>query len=144
MHKFLKIALIVLGVLSAILWVNLPDADMPAAEAVGSGAMSAMFVITYILLAVAVAFSVFFAIKKTFSKSGNVKRTMMSLGTIVLIVIISYIAADGTDVTAVGDLVVEESTVKNIGMGLNVFYILTTIAVLLMVVPSMKKLLFKK
>jgi succinate dehydrogenase/fumarate reductase cytochrome b subunit len=144
MHKFLKIGLIVLGLLSAVLWMNLPDSDMPAAQAVGSGAMSAMFAITYILLAIAVAFSLFFTIKKTFSKTGNAKRTFMSIGAIVLIVIISYIAADGTDVTEVGDLEVNESTVKNIGMGLNVFYILTTIAVLLMVIPSIKKLLFKK
>ncbi len=144
MHRFLKIGLIVLGLLSAVLWLNLPDADMPAAQAVGSGAMSAMFVITYILLAIAVAFSLFFTVKKTFSKTGNAKRTLMSLGAIVLVVIISYIAADGTDVTEVGDLEVNESTVKNIGMGLNVFYILTVVAVLLMVIPSIKKLLFKK
>ncbi len=88
MHRFLKIGLIVLGLLSAVLWLNLPDADMPAAQAVGSGAMSAMFVITYILLAIAVAFSLFFTVKKTFSKTGNAKRTLMSLGAIVLVVII--------------------------------------------------------
>ena len=36
-----------------------------------------------------------------------------------------------------------ESTVKRIGMGLYVFFILTAIAVILMVVPSVKKIFSK-
>jgi len=36
-----------------------------------------------------------------------------------------------------------ESTVKNIGMGLNVFFILTVIAVILMIVPGLKRMFVK-
>jgi hypothetical protein len=36
-----------------------------------------------------------------------------------------------------------EGTVKNIGMGLNVFFILTLVAVVLMVVPGLKRMFVK-
>ena len=143
MHKYLKIALIVIGLLGAILWTQLPDSDMPASQAVNSGALNAMLVITYILIAIAAAVSLLFTLKKVFSKSSNTKITLMSLGAILLVVIISYATASDSDVTVVSGIEADPSTVKNIGMGLNVFYILTTIAVVLMVVPSIKKL-FKK
>lgn len=143
MHKFLKIALIVIGVLGAILWTQLPDSDMPASQAVDSGALNAMLVITYILIGIAAAVSLLFTLKKVFSKSSNTKRTLISLGAILLVVIISYATASDSDVTIVNDTEVDPSTIKNIGMGLNVFYILTSLAVLLMVVPSIKKLLKK-
>ena len=46
MNKIVKIVLVVLGVLSAILWYQLPGRDVPASEAVGSAAMNFMFIIT--------------------------------------------------------------------------------------------------
>lgn len=138
MHKYLKIALIVVGLLGAILWTQLPDADVPASQAVNSGSLSAMLVITYILLGLAAAVSLLYSLKKVFSKTTNTKRTLVSLGAVLLVVIISYATASDSDVTGA-----EPSVVKNIGMGLNVFYILTSIAVVLMVVPSIKKLLKK-
>jgi len=143
MHKILKIALIVIGVLGAILWTQLPDADMPASEAVNSGALNFMLVITYILIGVAAVVSLLFTFKKVFSKSSNTKRSLLSLGAIILVVIISYATASDSDVTVGNGAEVDASVVKNIGMGLNVFYILTTVAVVLMVVPSIKKI-FKK
>jgi len=66
MHKYLKIALIVIGLLGAILWTQLPDSDMPASQAVNSGALNAMLVITYILIAIAAAVSLLFTLKKYF------------------------------------------------------------------------------
>jgi flagellar biogenesis protein FliO len=66
MHKILKIALAVFGLIGAILWFQLPSADAPASEAVNSTAMSLMFTITYLLLAIAVVSSFIFAFKKLF------------------------------------------------------------------------------
>ena len=66
MQKIIKIALIAIGVLSAVLWYLLPSADMPAAEAAQSGAMNTMFIITYLLLGIAVVVSLVFTLKNLF------------------------------------------------------------------------------
>lgn len=147
MHKILKIALAVLGLIGAILWFQLPSADAPVSEAVDSTAMSLMFNITYLLLAVAVVASFFFAFKKLFSTKASLKKALFSIGGFLALVIVSYIAASGTDI----DLVAmadngnptTESTVRNIGMGLNMFFLLTIIAVALMVIPGIKRFFTK-
>ena len=51
MYKILKIALLVIGILSAVLWFFMPDSEDPTA--IDSGAISGMFWIMFILLAVA-------------------------------------------------------------------------------------------
>jgi|TARA_B110000285_G_C15135347_1_gene626453 magnesium-transporting ATPase (P-type) len=147
MHKILKIALAVFGLIGAILWFQLPSADAPAFEAVDSTAMSLMFAITYLLLAVAVISSFIFAFKKLFSTKESVKKALFSMGGFLALVLVSYIAASGTDIdlAAMADNgnPTTEGTVKNIGMGLNMFFLLTIIAVALMVVPGIKKFFTK-
>ena len=147
MHKFLKIFLILIGVISAILWYFLPPKDMPATEAAASGAMNGMFWITYLLLAVAVIFALLFTLINLFSNPKGLKKTLFVIGGFLLVVVISYVLADGTDVSieemAQRGVETSETTIKRIGMGLNVFFILTAIAILLMVVPGIKKLFGK-
>ncbi len=147
MHKFLKIFLIVIGVISAILWYFLPPKDMPAAEAAQSGAMNGMFWITYLLLAIAVIFALLFTLKNLFSNPKGLKKTLFVIGGFLLVVVISYVLSSGTDVSieemANRGVATTESTIKKIGMGLNVFFILTAVAIVLMVLPGLKKLFSK-
>ncbi len=108
--------------------------------------MTLMFSITYLLLAVAVLFS-FTLPFKTFSTKENIKKALFSIGGFLAIVLISYIAASGTDIdlAAMADKgnPTTESTVRNIGMGLNMFFILTLVAVGLMVVPGIMRFFTK-
>ncbi|MEO1009706.1 MAG: hypothetical protein AAFX53_00280 [Bacteroidota bacterium] len=147
MHKILKIVLIVVGVLSAILWYFLPPKDMPATEAAASGAMNGMFWITYLLLAIAVICALLFTLINLFSNPKGLKKTLFVIGGFLLVVIIAYVLASGTDVSieemASRGVETSETTIKRIGMGLNVFFILTAIAVLLMVLPGIKRLFVK-
>ncbi len=143
MHKIVKIALIVVGLISAVLWYLLPDSDMPAAEAAQSGPMNFMFVITYVLLGIAVVTALLFTIKNLFSNPQGLKKTLFVLVGLAVVVGISYVLSSGTDVGESYKEMASEGTIKNIGMGLNVFFILTAAAVLLMVVPGVKKLFGK-
>jgi membrane protease YdiL (CAAX protease family) len=143
MHKILKIALFAFGVISAILWYLLPDSDMPAAEAAASGAMNGMFIITYVLLGLAILASLLFTLKNLFSNPQGLKKTLFVIGGFLLVVIISYVLASGTDVAPEYAAMTEESTVKYIGMGLNVFFILTAVAILSLVVPGVKNMFSK-
>ncbi|KAA2218641.1 MULTISPECIES: hypothetical protein [Maribacter] len=143
MQKIIKIALIVIGLLSAVLWYMLPSSDMPAAEAAQSGAMNGMFVITYILLGIAVVAALLFTLKNLFSNPQGLKKTLFVVVGLAIVVGISYVLSSGTDVAPEYMAMSSESTVKKIGMGLNVFFILTAVAVVLMVLPGVKKLFGK-
>lgn len=147
MHKIIKIALIVVGLIGAILWFMLPEKEMPAPEAAESGAINGMFVITYILLGIAVIASLLFTLKNLFANPAGLKKTLMVVGGFLLVVAIAYVLASGTDVSiddmAASGITTSEGTIKNIGMGLNVFLILTVVAVALMIIPSVKNLFSK-
>jgi hypothetical protein len=144
MNKIVKIVLVVLGVLSAILWYQLPGRDVPASEAVGSAAMNFMFIITYILLGIAVAVSLIFTIKGLFANPQSLKKTLMVTGGFVLVVIFSYILASGTDVSieemANRGIATSETTIRRIGTGLNMFFLLVLIAIVAMALGAFKKM----
>lgn len=143
MNKIIKIILIVFSVLGTILWTQLPSVDMPRGEAIESGSMNLMFIITFILLAIAVLASLFFGLKNVFASPEGLKRTLIGVGGLLVVAIISYFLATGTDVDLdamrAKGLEAEESTVKYIGMFLNIFFILTAVAILAMVIPGIKR-----
>jgi len=143
MHKILKIFLLVVGVISAILWYLLPERDMPTAEAAQSGAMNAMFMITYLLLGIAVVASLVYTLMNLFANPKGLKKTLFVVIGFLLIVAISYLMSSGTDVSEDFAAMSTEGTIKKIGMGLNVFFILTVIAIVAIILPGVKKILSK-
>ncbi|MCM4152854.1 hypothetical protein DHD05_14760 [Arenibacter sp. N53] len=147
MHKIVKIILVVLGVIGAILWFQLPSSDVPATEAINNGSMNFMFIITYLLLGIAIAASVLFGLMNLLTSKGALKKTLFGVGGLLVVVVIAYALANGTDVNldemAKKGVPTTESTVKTIGMGLNVFFILTIIAVGAMLWSGVKKMISK-
>jgi len=147
MNKIVKIVLAVLGLLSAVLWYQLPSRDVPAAVAAESGAMNLMFVITYLLLGIAVVVSLLFALMNLFSNPKSLKKTLMIVGGFLLVVAFAYVLADGTDIDldamASRGIPTTETTVKRIGTGLNLFFLLVIIAVGSMVYGGFKKMFNK-
>ncbi|MCG2461533.1 hypothetical protein K8352_12295 [Flavobacteriaceae bacterium F89] len=147
MHKIIKIVLIVLGLLGTLLWFLLPGSDVPASEASQNSAMNLMFVMTYVLLAIAIIASLLFALAKLFSSPESLKKTLLTLAGFVVVVVVAYVFASGSDVDIAGlaknGIHTTEGTVKAIGAGLNVFLILTLVAVVLMVIPGVKGLFSK-
>ncbi len=144
MHKIVKIILVVLGLIGAVLWFQLPDQNVPVGQAVENGAMNFMFIITYILLGIAILASLLYSLIGLFSKPQSLKRTLVVIVGFLIVVGVSYVLADGADGTveamATKGINTSESTVKKIGMGLNVFFILTIIAVGAMLWGGVKKM----
>ena len=147
MHKFLKIGLVVLGAIAAILWTQLPGTEVPVGEAVSSGAVHWMFMIMYLLLLIAVVFSLIYGFKNLFSNPKSLKRTLFFIVGFLIVVGIAYVLADGSDGTveemASRGVATTESTVKNIGTGLNVFFILVIVALASMLWGGFKKMTSK-
>ncbi|MBT8285986.1 MAG: hypothetical protein HKO75_11485 [Flavobacteriaceae bacterium] len=144
MNKIVKIVLAVLGLLSAILWYQLPGRDMPASEAVESMAITGMFTITYILLAIAVVVSLVFTLVNLFAHPQKLKKTLIVIGAFLIVLGFAYAISSGTDVNldemASRGIPTTEETVKNIGTGLNLFFLLVIIAVVSMLWGGVKKM----
>lgn len=145
MHKIIKIILVALSVIGLILWVMLAKESEVTS---GNGSMNFMFIITFILLAIAVLASLFFGLKNVFSTPEGLKRTLMGVGGLVVIAILSYVFASGTDINIADmerktGILTDEGTVKMIGASLNMFFILTLVAVGAMILPGVKKMFNK-
>ena len=145
MHKIIKIVLIVLGVLSAILWYSLPASDMPPSQAIESLPMDLMFKIVFLLLLIATAASVFFGLKKTFTSEGGLIRVLKTLAFAGVLTLVGYLMAGGEEVVVEAvqterGLTTTVGTVKTIGTLLNIFFGMVLIAIVLMVIPSLKRL----
>ena len=144
MYKIVKIVLAVIGLIGVILWFQLPSGDVPATEAIESGSMHFMFVITYILMAIAVIASLAFSLIHLFANPKSLKKTLYVIVGFLIVVAISYALATGTDVSieemAGRGIATTESTIKRIGMGLNMFFILTLIAVGAMIWGGLRKM----
>ncbi len=145
MHKIIKIVLIVLGVLSTILWYSLPASDMPPSQAIESLPMDLMFKIVFLLLLIATTASVFFGLKKTFTSEGGLKRVLKTLAFAGVLTLVGYLMAGGEEavveaVQTERGLTTTVGTVKTIGTLLNIFFGMVLIAIVLMVIPSLKRL----
>ena len=150
MNKIVKIALAVVGLIGAVLWFMLPSRAMSEADpamAAQNGAMNAMFWITYLLLAVAVIFSLGYALVNLFSNPASLKKTLFVVVGFLIAAGIAYVLADGTDVSiqemAAKGIETSESTIRRIGTGLNLFFILTAVAVGSMLYGGFKKMTSK-
>ena len=147
MNKIVKIALAVIGVIAAIMWYQLPGRDVPAGEAVESGAMNVMFMLTYLLLGIAIASTLLFSIANLIAHPEKLKKTGMMLVGALVVVGIAYATASGTDIDieemANRGVSTDEDTVRRIGTGLNVFFILVVIAVVSMMWGGIKKVFNK-
>jgi hypothetical protein len=144
MHKIIKIVLVVVGLIGLVLWFMLPGREVPATEAVENGAINFMFMITYLLLGIAVIVSLIFALKNLFSSPASIKKTLFIVAGFALVVVIAYVLADGSDGTveemASRGITTTETTVKRIGTGLWVFFLLTIIAVGAMLWGGIRKM----
>ncbi len=146
MHKILKIVLLVVGVLAAIMcFFMMPDQEDP--NAVNSTGINTMFLLMWILLAIAVISAFFFALKKMFTTKGGLKKALFALGGLAVLFIIGFALSSSDEANEVVStmsnrgLETTVGTVKNIGMLLNVFFAMVIVAVALMIIPGIKKLI---
>jgi hypothetical protein len=145
MYKILKIALLVIGVIAAIVSLFfMPDGEDP--NAINSGAISFVFIITWILLIVAAALALFFGLAKTITSPGGLKRALIAIGGLAVVVAIGYGLSSSDEADAVvksmsevANIDTTATVVKRVGMLLNVFFIMLFVAVALMLWGGVRK-----
>lgn len=145
LHKIIKIIgllLCVAGIIFFVMILNMGDQAIVDSFAIGEDVTSVTWAlyITYIILALIVLFVLFFVIKGIFS--GNLKKTLISVGGFLLIGVISYVlASNSLDGLPLNDgEMISPSGSKWVGTGIIAFYILAILAIVAMVFSGFKKL----
>lgn len=144
MYKIVKIGLIVISVVGFILLFFMPDGDMPDSEQMESTGISVMFMLAYILLAVAVVATFIFGLKNMVSTPGGLKKSLFGIVGLLVVLAIAYGLASGTDVSieemmSKNKIVTTESTIRGVGAGINMFGLLLLVAVGVIAWGAIKK-----
>lgn len=136
LHKILKIVALLLSVAGIIFLAMIIAKGDEAVTATGEGVDGFLFV-AYIIFAITIVFVLFFVLKGIFA--GNIKNTLISVGAFLLIVVISYVLADGTPMKMQEGEMLSASGSKWVGAGLYAFYIMAVLAVGAMIFSGIKK-----
>jgi len=144
MNKIFNIIKIVFGVVGAILFIRILNAGDEAIEAdaaLQSSILAPFMWVSYVILGVTVLSVLFFAIKALFT--GNIKKTLFSLGGFILVIVISYAVSSGTETALRDGGILSANGSRWVSAGLVAFYILAALAVLAMFLSSVKKIITK-
>lgn len=137
LHKILKIIAILLSVVGIIFYAMILAKGDTAVAETGEG-LDGFLYVSYIIFALTVAFVLYFVVQGIFS--GNIKNTLISVGAFLLIVLISYVLADGTPMAMPEGEMLSASASKWVGAGLYAFYIMAILAIGAMVYTGIRKI----
>ncbi len=142
MYKIAKYVALALGVIGVILWGVLSSTN---AEDPNNGAMQALFVLTYILLAIAFVAVVISAAQNILSSPKALKKTLIYTGGFVAILLLAYIFSSGAVEANASEEVkkASESVRKWTSTGLIALYILVAAAVVALIASNVKKALMR-
>jgi hypothetical protein len=132
LHKIIRIVVLILALIGIALLATILSGN--------NGMISLYMSIAYVVLGIAIVFTLLFSLTQLLTNKATLKKTLMSVGAFILIIVISYALSSGEDVYKQGVLVVSESGSKWVDTGLRTFYFLVLIAVGLMFVSGVKKL----
>ena len=132
LHKIIRIVVLILALIGIVLLATILTGNQ--------GTISLYMNVAYVVLAIAILFTLLFSFAQLFTNKDTLKKTLISVGLFVVVIVISYVLSEGEAVYKAGQLVISENGSKWVGTGLRTFYILTFIAIGLMVFSGVKKL----
>lgn len=143
LHKILKYLAIVVGVIGLILLGRIvytgDDAIENSADLQASVVNPILF-LAYFIFAFIIVLVLVFVIRGLFK--GDIKKTLISIGAFLLIVVLAYVIADDTIPAGINeDVVLSEGDSRWISTGLITFYFLAVIAIGAMILSGIKKLM---
>lgn len=133
LHKIIRIVVLILAIIGIALLVTILTGNL--------GTISAFMTIAYVVLGIAILFTLLFSFTQLFANKETLKKTLISFGLFALVIVIAYVVSDGEAVYKAGELVISEGGSKWVGAGLITFYLLIIIAIGSMVFSGVKKLI---
>ncbi|MEL0455459.1 hypothetical protein WJN01_04420 [Flavobacteriaceae bacterium SZ-1-7] len=141
LHKILKIVAFALAIIGAIFALMIMAGDEESAQSMSGN----ILYVAYAVLAIVLALVLVFVLKGLFA--GNIKKTLITVGAFLAVILISYGISSGTDLDLKPFIDkgadITESTSKTVGAGLIAFYILAFLAIASMLYGGAKKIFNK-
>ena len=147
LEKITRIGCIALGVLGMIflslVFFTGDDSIKMSAASGDYGVITPIILLSQIVLFIAVLVTLTFSLRGIAKDKAKMKNAIKSAGLFLLVVLIGFLLSNGVETPMRDGKVLSAMGSRLVGTGINVFFILTIIAVVLMVFPGTKKI-FKK
>ncbi len=146
-QNIIKIISAIIGVLAAFFLLRIigtGDDEIKMAASMGDyGAVSALVELSRIVLILTVAITLIFTLRGLFSDGKKLKKAGISIGFFLVIILISYLLSEGVETPMKDGEVLSASNSKLVETGIRSFYLLSVIAIGLMLFSGVTKLLKK-
>ena len=147
LEKITRIGCISLGLLGMIflslVFFTGDDTIKMAAASGDYGVITPIILLSQIVLFIAVLVTLTFSLRGISKDKTKMKNAVKSTGLFLMVVLIGFLLSNGVETPMRDGKVLSAMGSRLVGTGINVFFILTIIAVGLMVFPGTKKI-FKK
>ena len=147
LEKITRIGCIALGLLGMIflslVFFTGDDTIKMAAASGDYGVITPIILLSQIVLFIAVLVTLTFSLRGIAKDKTKMKNAIKSTGLFLLVVLVGFLLSNGVETPMRDGKVLSAMGSRLVGTGINVFFILTIIAVCLMVFPGTKKI-FKK
>ena len=147
LEKLTRIGCIALGVLGliflGIVFASGDDSIKMAAASGNYGVITPIIILSQITLLIAVIVTLIFSLRGIAKDKSKMKNALKSDCLFLIVVVIAFVLSNGVETTMRDGKVLSAIGSKLVGTGIRVFFILSIIAVGLMVFPGTKKI-FKK
>ncbi len=147
LEKLTRIGCIALGVLGliflAIVFASGDDSIKMAAASGNYGVITPIILLSQITLFIAVIVTLVFSLRAIAKDKSKMKNALKSAGLFLIVVVIAFVLSSGVETPMRDGKVLSAMGSRLVGTGIRVFFILSIIAVGLMVFPGTKKI-FKK
>ena len=147
LEKLTRIGCIALGVLGliflAIVFASGDDSIKMAAASGNYGVITPIIILSQITLLIAVIVTLIFSLRGIAKDKSKMKNALKSAGLFLIVVVIAFVLSDGVETPMRDGKVLSAMGSRLVGTGIRVFFILSIVAVGLMVFPGTKKI-FKK
>lgn len=144
-YKILKYLAYLVGGIGVVLFfilIGKGDSEIIANADLQDGLLNPFLYLTYFIFFLTIAAILIFVIARFFG-GGNLKELFISLGVFVVIFLISFVMAGGSEITYDTGVHISGSGAKWMNTGLNMTYILGVVAILALLLSSVKKITFK-
>jgi|TARA_B100000965_G_scaffold213525_1_gene178387 uncharacterized membrane protein len=147
LEKLTRIGCIALGVLGliflAIVFASGDDSIKMAAASGNYGVITPIILLSQITLFIAVIVTLVFSLRAIAKDKSKMKNALKSAGLFLIVVVIAFVLSSGVETPMRDGKVLSAMGSRLVGTGIRVFFILSIVAVGLMVFPGTKKI-FKK
>ena len=147
LEKLTRIGCIALGVLGliflAIVFASGDDSIKMAAASGNYGVITPIILLSQITLFIAVIITLVFSLRAIAKDKSKMKNALKSAGLFLIVVVIAFVLSSGVETPMRDGKVLSAMGSRLVGTGIRVFFILSIVAVGLMVFPGTKKI-FKK